>query len=351
GIIGEDGLTGIQLGKTYPGSCFYEFQQEVLNLYNRGVIVALCSKNNENDVWEVFQNHPDMVLNEEHIATFRINWEDKATNLQKIARDLNISLDSIVFLDDSEFEVNLVRNALPDVEVVHMPKNNTVFYRDILASCGWFDTLTLSEEDKKRGALYKAEINRKQLQTQMIDMDMYFKSLVMKLYIHFADDFAIPRISQLTQKTNQFNLTTRRYSEADIKKLSENTLSDVIYVRLTDKFGDNGIVGVCILKYMEKKALIDTFLLSCRVLGRGVEDAFLSNVIKLSQIRGAERLIGEYYATQKNGQVEHFYSKRGFRISEKIKQQSDAVYYYDLVNGIAKEPDFFVEIDSEIDKH
>ena len=350
GIIGEDGLAGIQLGKSYPGSCYYEFQQEVLNLYNRGIIIALCSKNNEEDVWEVFRKHPDMLLKEEHIAMSRINWEDKATNLQKIAMDLNIGLDSVVFADDSEFEVNLIQKALPDVEVIHMPRNKAVIFRDILVSCGWFDTLTLSEEDRKRGALYKAEINRKKLQSQAIDMNTYYKSLEMKLCIHFADDFAIPRLAQLTQKTNQFNLTTKRYSEADIKNLSKSASSDVLHVRLIDKFGDTGIVGVFILKHLDKKALIDTFLLSCRVLGRGVEDAFLSNALKLAQIRGCEGVIGEYYATQKNGQVVDFYEKRGFVKSEAPTQQGIAVYYYDLHNGIRKEPDFFAEIDSEIGK-
>ncbi len=348
GIIGEDGLSGIQLGKNYPGSFYYEFQQEVLNLYNRGIILGLCSKNNEEDVWEVFRKHPDMVLKEDHISTFQINWEDKITNLKRITQDLNISLDSLVFIDDSEFEINLVRMALPEVEVIHIPRSKVVESRYILASCGLFDTLALSEEDKKRGSLYKTEIKRKELLAQSIDMKTYFKSLEMKLDICFADEFTIPRIAQLTQKTNQFNLTTKRYSEADIKSLSNTNSSDVVYVKLEDRFGDSGIIGVCILKYSNKKALIDTFLLSCRVLGRGVEDAFLSNVLKLAKMRECEEVIGEYYATLKNSQVSDFYVKQGF---EKIKEKSNnekGVFYYDQYRNIKNEPDYFAEIKFKI---
>lgn len=350
GIIGEDGLAGIQLGKTYPGSFYYEFQQEILNLHNRGVILALCSKNNEEDVWEVFRKHPDMVLKEKHIATFQVNWRDKATNIKKIAQDLNIGLDSLVFIDDSEFEVNLIRMALPDVEVIHTPKNKAVEFRDILASCGLFDSLTLSEEDKKRGSMYKAEINRKQLQAQSIDINTYYKSMEMKLDVCFSDEFTIPRIAQLTQKTNQFNMTTKRYSEADIKYFSDSKSSDVVYIKLKDRFGDTGIIGVCILKYMDNKALIDTFLLSCRILGRGVEDAFLSNILKLAKIKGYKEVIGEYCATQKNSQVSGFYPKRGFDNIKATSNQADSVFRYNLTKKIKKEADYFAEINTEIDK-
>jgi len=350
GIIGEDGLAGIKLGKTYPGSAYYEFQQEILNLYNRGIILALCSKNNEDDVWEVFRKHPDMVLKEEHIATAQINWGDKAANLRQIALDLNIGLDSFVFVDDSEFEVNLIRQVLPEVEAIHLPQNKAVEYRDILASYGLFDTLTLSEEDKKRGAMYKAEATRKKLQTEITDMDTYYKSLDMELEIRFPDDFSIPRVAQLTQKTNQFNLTSRRYSESEIKDLINGGESDVIYLRLKDKFGDSGIIGTCILKYKDRKAIFDTFLLSCRVLGRGVEDAFLIQALKLAKKRGCKVAIGVYSATRKNTQVAHFYSKQGFdEVSEK-QSDEDGCFQYSLETDIKPEPDFFKNIDSEIDE-
>jgi len=348
GIIGEDELSGIQIGKAYPGSCFSEFQQEILNLYNRGIIIALCSKNNEDDVWEVFHKHPDMVLKEEHIATFQINWDDKITNLKKIALDLNIGLDSFVMVDDSDFEINLIKEALPEIEVIYAAKNKAVEFRDILASCGWFDTLNITGEDKKRGSLYKSEVNRKQLQEHSIDLNAYYKSLEMKLDIRFANEIAIPRIAQLTQKTNQLNLTNKRYSEADILSLVEGNSSDVLYLRLKDRFGDTGIVGVCILKYEDKKALIDTFLLSCRVIGRGAEDAFLTNALKLAKIRECEDAIGEYYATRKNTQVIDFYEKQGFAIIKDPSKQADKVYFYHLTSTFKSEPDYFAEINSEI---
>ena len=350
GIIGEDGLAGIKLGKTYPGTAYYEFQQEILNLYSRGIILALCSKNNEDDVWEVFRKHPDMVLKEEHIATVQINWGDKAANLRQIALDLNIGLDSLVFMDDSEFEVDLIRQELPEVEAIHLPRNKAVEYRDILASCGLFDTLTLSEEDKKRGAMYKAEATRKKFQAESTDMKTYYKSLEMELEISFPDDFSIPRVAQLTQKTNQFNLTTKRYSESDIKDLINGGESDVIYLKLKDKFGDSGIVGTCILKYKDEKTVFDSFLLSCRVLGRGVEDAFLIHALKLAKKRGCKIAVGEYYATRKNAQVADFYSKHGFHEVNEKQSDQDGCFQYSLETDIRPEPDFFKNIDSEIDE-
>jgi FkbH-like protein len=351
GIIGEDGLGRIKLGKTHPGSSYYELQQEILNLYNRGVILALCSKNNEEDVWEVFRKHPDMILKEEHIATAQLNWKDKVANLRQIALDLNIGLDNMAFIDDSEFEVNLIRDVLPEVEVIHMPPGKAVEYRNILASCGLFDTLNLLEEDKKRGAMYRAEVARKKLQTEITDMETYYKSLQMVVEIRFADEFAMPRIAQLTQRTNQFNLTTRRYSETDIKNFANSGEADVICIRLKDRFGDSGIVGVCVLKYRDRKVTFDTFLLSCRVLGRGVEDAFMIQALKLAKKRGCQVCIGEYYRTRKNSQVENFYAEQGFQRFDSDPNTLTGVvrYRYDLEEEIKPEPKFFKHIVSEID--
>jgi FkbH-like protein len=348
GIIGEDGLSGIKLGKTYPGSSYYELQQEIVNLNNRGIIIAICSKNNEPDVWEVFQKHPDMVLSKEHIATSQINWEDKATNLCKIADDLNIGLESIVFMDDSEFEINLIRKMLPEVETLHLPKDKAVQYRDILASCGLFDTLTVSEEDKKRGAMYNAEEKRKKLQREITDLESYYKSLEMVVEIRRADDYSIPRIAQLTQKTNQFNCTTRRYSEADISELARSENADVISLRLKDRFGDSGTVGVCILRYASGQATIDTLLLSCRVLGRGVDEALLVQSLKLAKSRGNRVAIGEYFETKKNHQVKNFYAEHGFK--KVVETDEVSRFSIALDSFCRKEPDFFKLIDSDIDK-
>ncbi len=346
GIIGEDGMSGIKLGKTYPGSPYYEFQQEVMNLYHRGVLIALCSKNNPEDVWEVFRNHPDMVLKEKHIAAAEINWEDKATNLKKIASNLNIGVESLVFVDDSEFEVNLVQEAIPEITVLHLPNDKAVEHRNILASCGLFDTLTVSAEDQERGAMYKADAERKQLQGQAPDLETYFKSLEMVVEVKFADNFTLPRIAQLTQKTNQFNLTTRRYSEADIKKYMEAMDVDVLSLRLMDKFGDSGLVGVCILKYTEQKAVFDTLLLSCRVLGRGVEDVFVIQALKLAKQRGYEAVIGEHFPTAKNAQVKDFFLKQGFEPLPPSPEETGGCYRFLMNQPIREEPSYFKEIHS-----
>lgn len=347
GVIGEDGLAGIRLSKTHPGSAYYEFQQEVLNLYHRGILLALCSKNNAGDVWEVFTQHPAMVLKEEHIAVAEINWEDKATNLRKIAGKLNIGLDSLVFVDDSEFEVNLIRETAPEVTVIHLPVEKATTNRDVLASCGLFDTLTLSWEDKQRNRMYRAEAFRAQLQAEITNMETYYRSLEMKVTIRFANEFALPRIAQLTQKTNQFNLTTRRYIEAEIKEWANRHTSDVIYLELSDRFGDMGIVGVCILSYQDRQAVFDTFLLSCRVLGRGVEDVFIAQALELAQLRGCTVAVGEYYPTRKNVQVAHFYDKHGFY--EMGKNDRGVKFQCRLAELPKPAPFFFKQIISEID--
>ena len=348
GIVGEAGLAGLKLGPTYPGSAYRDFQLEILSLYNRGIILALCSKNNEEDVWEVFEKHPDMVLQEEHIATAQINWRNKADNLKQIALDLNIGLDSLVFMDDSQFEVELIRKEIPEIAAIHLPKERPVVYRGILSSCGLFDTLIVSAEDKTRGAMYKAESGRKKLEAQATDLVSYYKSLEMELEIDFADDVSIPRMAQQTQKTNQFNLTTQRYSEADIMAFRENKDRDAIYLRLRDKFGDSGIVGTCLLKYEGERVVFDTLLLSCRVIGRGVEDVLVSRALRLARKRGARLAVGEYRATRKNAQVSDFYLKMGFAEQTATGAEADRVFHLDITDEIPIEPDYFKSVNSKI---
>lgn len=349
GIVGEEGLAGIKLGKTHPGSSFHEFQQEIVNFYHRGIIIALCSKNNEEDVWEVFQNHPEMVLQEHHVATSQINWKDKVTNLRQIALDLNIGLESIVFIDDSEFEVNLVRRELPEVEAILLPVKVPTNYRSILISCDLFDTLTLSDEDKNRGAMYRAEVSRKNLQAKVTDMKSYYCSLEMVIDIKFADEFSIPRIAQLTQKTNQFNLTTHRYSDAEIKQFIESEIYDVIYIKLVDKFGDSGIVGTCILHYKGTIAVIDTLLMSCRVLGRSLEDILLIQVLKLAKRQECISVIGEYHTTKKNKQVEFFLAQHKFEELDSKPFKQHRKFVLDLNKEIEDPPKFFKVINSQIE--
>lgn len=347
GVVGEDGLAGIKLGRMHPGSAYWEFQQEALELHRRGVLLALCSKNNESDVWEVFDKHPDMLLRREHIAAAQINWEDKASNLRRIAHDLNLGVESLVFADDSEFEIQLVREMAPEVEVLPLSKEMAVENRDRLARCGWFDMPNLSREDAQRGALYAAEARRGKLRESTGDLAEYYASLEMVLEVRFATEISIPRIAQLTQKTNQFNLTTRRYSELDIRQFAESESADAVSLRLSDRFGDAGIVGVAILTYAGEAATIDTLLLSCRVLGRHVEDALLAQCVQLARARGARVLTGEYVPTAKNVQVREFYPKRGFK--ERVGGTRFDLELTDSPTGdLPDVPRVFKRIDSEL---
>lgn len=348
GIIGEDGMGGIKLGEFSPGSAYVEFQQQILELRNRGVILTLCSKNNEEDVWEVLEKHPASVLRRGHIAASRINWNDKPTNIRELAAELNIGLDSMVFVDDSDFEVNLVHQELPEVEVMHLTKGRVFQAREMLASSGWFDTLTITREDRARGDMYAAETVRRQLLDAATDLDSYYRTLGMRLSITFADAFTIPRVAQQTQKTNQFNLTTRRYSEADINAFVSSPDADVLCIQLSDKFGDSGIVGSCILRYVGNRAVFDTFLLSCRVLGRGVEEVFLSYALRCARKRGASIAEGEYIPTRKNAQVEHFFTNQGF--TELPSDEAPAIrrFTLQLDRSVKADPSYFLEIKSKI---
>jgi len=324
GIIGEEGINNIQLGNTFPGSTYVDFQKSILNLYNRGIMLAICSKNNENDVMEVFEKHPNMVLKKDHFVSMKINWTDKATNIKEIARDLNIGLDSIVFIDDNQFELNQVKQILPDIDVIPVVNPVGCMYKDIIYRTGFFETLSLSEEDRIRNELYKADSKRELLKSKTKTLEDFFINLEMEVYIQNVDDFSIPRIAQLTQKTNQFNLTTKRYTEADISSLSKSKEWSVRYLELKDKFGNNGIVGVAILHFLPNVAAIDTFLLSCRVIGRTVETVFLMDCIELAKKRGYNEIIGSYIPTKKNIQVESFYPEQGF---EKNGNEGEETFY------------------------
>ena len=317
GIIGEDGINNIQLGSSYPGSVYLDFQKSVLNLYNRGILLAICSKNNEPDVMEVFESHPYMILKKDHFVSMKINWNDKATNLKEIARDLNIGLDSIVLIDDNQFELDQVRQILPEVAVMKFTNLPGGLYKDLIYRSALFDTLSISKEDRLRSELYKADVNRNILKSKTKTMEEFFTDLEMEVSIRNADNFSIPRIAQLTQKTNQFNLTSRRYSESDISCFSQSDEWSVRYLELNDKFGNNGIVGVAILHFLKNSAVIDTFLLSCRIIGRTVETVFLTDCIEVARKKGYEKIIGIYIPTKKNMQVETFYPNLNFELTGK----------------------------------
>lgn len=340
GIIGEDGLAGIRLGGAYPGSAYVAFQKAILNLYHRGILLALCSKNNENDVWEVFDRHPDMVLKREHLAAWRLNWRDKPENLQELAAELQLTLDALVFADDNPFEIDLVRRLLPSVTVLPLPPDRPHEYAELLAACGLFDTLTVSAEDRARTAMIRAEAERRALQSRAADFEEYLRSLDLRVTLAPADEMSIPRIAQLTQRTNQFNLTTRRYNEEQIRALAQSPDAQVFSLRLADRFGDSGLVGVCILRHQNTDVWVDTFLLSCRVLGRRVEEVFLLECLRRARERGARRAVGEYIPTPKNGQTADFYPRMGFSPLEE-KEDGTRRFALDLAGDLPRPPDYF----------
>ncbi len=318
GVVGEVGMAGIQLGEEGPGSAYKEFQAELLNLSRKGILLAVSSKNNPADALEVIRSHRSMLLRENCFAAMRINWEDKAANIRAIAQELNIGLDSLVFIDDSPVERTWVRQALPDVLVPEWPADASDFKGALLdLEGGPFLKLNVTAEDRERGSLYHAQARRKLLEKEAGSLEDFYRSLEMRCIIEPANALLVPRISQLTQKTNQFNLTTRRYTEAEIGALIHDPRQAVYSLELVDRFGSNGLVGVLILKNTGPGTwAIDTFLLSCRVIGRTVESAFLGFVCGELKKRGAERLIGEFRPTAKNKLVGGLFKELGFRLVE-----------------------------------
>ena len=283
------------------------------------MILALCSKNNEADVLDVLRNHPDMLLRETHLATRQINWDDKATNLTRIAQELNIGLDSLVFVDDSAFECNLVREQLPQVQVLQLSSDPSTFVAQLSAGA-YFDSLTLSAEDRERNEMYRDEVSRKRLQVSATSLEEYLARLELVAEISVPDDMAIPRVSQLTQKTNQFNLTTRRYSEGEIRAFVASPDADVFHLKLRDRVGDLGLVGVAIVRYLGARAEIDSFLMSCRAIGRGAEDALLAYLLNVAKARGCAHIAGVHITTKKNGMTADFYRRQGFQLVQEREE-------------------------------
>mgnify|MGYP001052224790 CR=1 FL=1 len=338
GIIGEDGFEGIRLGKDSPGNAYVDFQRLLLSYYNRGIILAINSKNNYEDAIKVIREHPHMVLREKHFAAMRINWQDKIQNMIELAKEIDIGLDSMAFVDDNPREREQIKQALPQVLVVDMPAS-PFLYRQALESLNDFNVLALTEEDKMRGEMYYARRMRKQLEKSMVSLEYFLRSLEMKVAIKHADDFSLPRIARLVNKTNQFNLTTRRYTDIEIEKMRKNRDEFHIYsLQVIDKFGDEGIVGVAIVRKEPQTWILDSFLMSCRVIGRKVETAFLAKIVADARKKGISTIVGDYIPTQKNAPVKGFYSDHGF---EKFQQEGDlSRWRLDLTRSTVKMPEW-----------
>jgi FkbH-like protein len=311
GIIGEDGLDGIQIGRDSPGREYLEFQKTILELYEQGVILAINSKNNLADVMQVLNEHPQMLLREKHFASIIINWDPKPQNMQKIAEQINIGLDTIAFIDDNPAERQMMRQLLPQVETLEMPADPSLFART-LRETSLFTRAYLTEEDKNRGQIYAAQRKRDQFQQSCVTLEDFLESLEMIVSIHPAGKDDIKRVAQLTQRTNQFNLTTRRYTEADIDAMTQNQNWRIYVLGLKDKFGDNGTVGLALVEIQPKQWRIDTFLMSCRVIGRQVEDALVDRICRDVSQAGCISISAEYIPTAKNNLVAGFWDKMGF---------------------------------------
>jgi FkbH-like protein len=316
GVIGEDGLEGIVLGQgSAMGEAYAAMQRYALALAGRGIILTVCSKNDEANALAPFENHPEMVLRRQHIASFIANWDDKPSNIRDIATELNVGLDSIVFLDDNPYEREIVRRELPMVAVPEVGDDPS-YYPLTLDDAGYFEGLKVTKEDLERTGQYQANREREISRGSATDLDAFLSSLESELLWSHFDDVGLQRITQLVNKTNQFNLTSQRYSEEQVAAIMTDPNAFGLQIRLIDRFGDNGIIAVVIGKRSGEDILIDTWLMSCRVLGRQVELATL-NVIADQAIKlGAKRLIGEYRPTPKNGIVKDHYARLGFASAE-----------------------------------
>ena len=312
GIVGEDGFEGIKLGDSPVGRAYAEFQHNLLALNQRGILLAINSKNNFDDAMQIIKDHPNMVLKEDNFVCIRINWNDKVVNMKEISDELNIGLDSMVFFDDDPVNREYVKSNLPEIQTIDIsdPSN----FSKILKSINDFQMLKITDEDMTRNKMYLEQRKRTELKTQVGDLQDFLKQLNISVKIKNADSFTIPRISQLTVKTNQFNLTTRRYQEEDIRKFSQDKDKIVECAQVEDKFGDNGITGVYIINKDNKQEwTIDTFLLSCRIIGRGVEDGMLHQIIEKARKEGVSKIRGEYIKTKKNKPAENFFPTFGFK--------------------------------------
>jgi FkbH-like protein len=345
GVIGDDGLENIVLGQgNAVGEAFAAFQRYAKDLSGRGVILAVSSKNDLAVAEAAFNNHPEMVLRRHDIAAFEASWGDKPTALRRIAQDLNVGLDALVFFDDNPFERELMRRTLPMVAVPEVPEA-IEDYIACLANAGYFEAVALTADDLRRTEQYSANARRQQAGAASTDLSNFLHSLDMSLTVLPFQAVDVPRIAQLINKSNQFNVTTRRYTEVDVARMMNDPLALTFSARLDDCFGSNGIISVVIgnlVAYEGVRALdIDTWLMSCRVLGRCVENAMLSIVADAARSAGAERLIAHYRPTPKNGMVRDLFSRLGFSAADEAVCDGETLWTFDLNAGALEAPEYF----------
>lgn len=336
GVIGEDGIDGIELGPSGVGRRHYDLQRRLLDLRRRGLVLAISSKNEEEDVLSVLRTHPDCLLRESDFAAMRVNWEDKASQIEAIADELNLGLGHFAFIDDNPVECDWVRGRLPEVRVLQWPDDLGSGVPDDL---GLFDSLALSEEDRTRTEMYRAEAGRRASLEQVASVEDHLRSLQMVATVGVARAEQLARLSQLTAKTNQFNLTTRRHDLAKLKAFSTDPGTRLISLELSDRFGSSGLVGCAALVVDGEVATIDTLLLSCRVIGRGAEELMVGRLAELASEMGASTLVGEYVPSARNAQVADFYPRLGF--VEAPGSDGHRQWTWNLAAGLPPVPDWF----------
>jgi len=338
GIVGEDGFDGIKLGPQLPGNTYLEFQKNLKALKNRGIILAINSKNNFNDAIQVINEHPNMILRKEDFSSIMINWNNKVSNMYEIAQELNIGLDSIVFFDDDPVNRELMRTSLPDILTVELPKDSSE-YVNTLHELPEFSMFEITDEDSKRSEMYAQQQTRKEFEISTPNLEDLLRNLSLELIIKKSNNFTNPRISQLILKTNQFNLTTKRYTAEEILNFTNDENIIIGCAQVKDKFGDHGITGVFIIKKLNSNEwFLDTFLLSCRIIGREIEKGILNYIINEAKKNGIKIIKSQYVRTEKNMPIQDFLPNCGFK-------QINNFWEYDLNNAFNM-PDFIkIEIE------
>ncbi len=327
GVIGDDGLNGIQIGELGSGHAFSELQMWLKDLKNRGILLAVCSKNNLENARLPFEQHPEMVLKLDDFSMFVANWEDKSGNIRNIQQTLNIGMDSLVFLDDNPFERNLVRSLIPEICVPELPEDPAL-YLQYLRSLNLFETASYSADDAKRTQQYQEASQRRSFETSFTSYEDYLQGLEMKAVAAPFDAFYTPRIAQLTQRSNQFNLRTIRYTEAQIEAVMQDDRHLTLYFMLKDKFGDHGLISVVILDKQDSETLfVSEWLMSCRVLKRGMEEFIVNKMVETAKNHGFKKIIGEYIPTPKNAMVKDLYETMGFTRVEETQFEADVAAF------------------------
>ncbi|MFM7204146.1 MAG: HAD-IIIC family phosphatase [Myxococcota bacterium] len=322
GVIGEDGLSGIQLGHDAPGNCHRELQRIALSLSQRGVVLAICSKNNLEDAMQPFREHPGMLLKESHFAAIRCNWQEKALNLRELAEELSLGLDSFVFVDDNPVERAKVREALPEVWVVELPEDPAL-YAQTVAALPCFETPRLTAEDRQRGQLYVQRRQTEALRQSSASLDEFLFSLQTQLRVEPVEPQSLGRAAQLLARTNQFNMTTRRHTEADLQQMLASPQFEVLAFSLSDRFGAQGQVGLVILQQQSESLELESYVLSCRVLGRGVEKAIVAHCAHRARQLGKNKLRGLLRFSKKNAPARELYRQLGFVLSRADEHGQD----------------------------